>query len=50
MKKFIFRTLSKFNKKLLPSFTKQRLDLQRANKFQMALLAWKVWVTKNSLD
>ena len=50
MKKTIFKLLSKANKKFLPSYTKKELDLQKASKAQKALLGWKTWVTKNSLD
>ncbi|WP_084625680.1 SsrA-binding protein [Salinimicrobium xinjiangense] len=49
MKKTIFRTLSKINKKVLPSYSKRQLDLAKATKFQKALIGWKTWVTKNSL-
>lgn len=50
MKKQIFKTLSKLNKKLLPSYTKEGLELQKASKAQMAIIGWKLWVTKNALD
>jgi hypothetical protein len=50
MKKAIFKTLAKMNKKLLPSYSKKRLDLAKASKFQMAIIGWKLWVTKNSLN
>lgn len=50
MKKKIFRAISKFNKKVLPSLTKNNVDLQKASGFQKAILGWKLWVTKNSLD
>ncbi|WP_124979832.1 SsrA-binding protein [Nonlabens xiamenensis] len=50
MKKSFFKTLSKINKALLPSFTKQQLDLAKANKLQMAIFGYKLWVTKNALD
>jgi hypothetical protein len=46
MKKTIFKLLSKANKKLLPSYTKKELDLQKASKAQKALIGWKAWVTK----
>jgi hypothetical protein len=49
MKKQLFRTLAKINKAILPSFTKQRLDLAKATKIQMALFGYKLWVTKNAL-
>ncbi|WP_339611989.1 SsrA-binding protein [uncultured Planktosalinus sp.] len=50
MKKAFFKTLSVLNKWLLPNFTKQRLDLSKAKKWQLAILAWKIYVTKNLLD
>ena len=49
MKKHIFKALAKLNKKLLPSYSKRQLDLAKASKFQMAIIGWKLWVTKNSL-
>lgn len=50
MKKAIFKALARMNKKLLPSYSKKRLDLAKASKFQMAIIGWKLWVTKNSLS
>jgi len=50
MKKQIFKGLAKLNKKILPSYSKNGLDLQKASKLQMALIGWKLWVTKNALD
>ncbi len=50
MKKSIFKTLAKFNKIILPSFTKQRLDLAKAKRWQMALFGYRLWVTKRALD
>lgn len=50
MKKHFYKTLSKINKKVLPSYSKKRLDLQKASKIQMAVLGWKLWVTKKALD
>jgi hypothetical protein len=50
MKKKLFKALAKVNKVVLPSYTKQRLDLSKATKFQMAIFGWKVYVTKNALD
>ncbi|HEY9185459.1 MAG TPA: SsrA-binding protein [Salegentibacter sp.] len=50
MKKKIFKILSRFNKKVLPSYSKKRLDLQKASKLQMAIIGWKFWVTKHALD
>lgn len=50
MKKHIFKLLAKMNKAILPSFTKQGLDLSKVSKFQMAIFGWKLYVTKNALD
>ncbi|MAP55367.1 SsrA-binding protein [Altibacter sp.] len=50
MKKQFFRSLAKFNKAVLPSFTKKGVDLSKASKWQLALFAYKLWVTKNALD
>ena len=50
MKKQIFKSLAKVNKAVLPSFTKKKLDLAKASKFQLALFGYKLWVTKNALD
>lgn len=50
MKKKIFKFLARLNKKILPSYSKRRLDLQKASKIQMAIIGWKFWVTKNALD
>lgn len=50
MKKRFFKLLAKLNKKVLPSYSKKGLDLRKASKLQMAIIGWKLWVTKNSLD
>ena len=50
MKKQFFKTLARINKKVLPSLTKKDVDLAKANKMQLALLGYKLWVTKNALD
>ena len=50
MQKHVFKFLAKFNKAILPSFTKQRLDLSKATKLQMAIFGWKLYVTKRALD
>ena len=50
MKKTFFKFLSKVNKLILPSYTKQKLDLSKATKLQMAIFGWKVFVTKNTLN
>tara|TARA_R110000868_G_scaffold14075_6_gene65740 strand:+ start:2746 stop:2898 length:153 start_codon:yes stop_codon:yes gene_type:complete len=50
MKKSMFQILAKINKALLPSFSKKRLDLSKASKFQMALIGWRYFVTTNAID
>ncbi|MBL4669887.1 MAG: SsrA-binding protein [Flavobacteriales bacterium] len=41
--------LAKMNKAILPSYTKQGLDLAKATKFQLAIFGWRVFVTKRAL-
>tara|TARA_R110001592_G_scaffold297686_1_gene568226 strand:- start:513 stop:665 length:153 start_codon:yes stop_codon:yes gene_type:complete len=50
LKKVIYKLLAKLNKALLPSYSKQRLDLSKASKLQMALIGWRYFVTTKALD
>ncbi|MGY8934083.1 MAG: SsrA-binding protein [Flavobacteriales bacterium] len=50
MKKTFFKLLAKINKTLLPSFTRQGLDLAKAKKWQLALFGYRLWVTKRVLN
>ena len=50
MNKQVFKTLAKINKTVLPSFTKKRLDISKASKFQLAIIGWRAYITLNSLD
>ncbi|GAK75721.1 MULTISPECIES: hypothetical protein [Nonlabens] len=50
MRKKLFKILARVNKAVLPSFTKRRLDLSKASKWQMMIFGYKLWVTKNALD
>ena len=50
MQKQVFKFLAKVNKIILPSYSKQRLDLAKASKLQMVIIGWKWFVTKNALD
>ena len=45
----MYQMLARINKMVLPSFTKQRLDLAQANKWQMAIIGWRYFVTKKAL-
>jgi len=50
MKKQLFKILAKVNKVILPSLSKQQVDLAKATKLQMVLIGWRWYVTKNALD
>lgn len=50
MKKSLFKFLAKINKTVLPSYSKKQLDLSKATKLQLAIIGWRVFVTKNALD
>ena len=46
----MFKILAKLNILLLPSFTKRRLDLAKAKKWQLAIIGWRYYVTKRALE
>jgi hypothetical protein len=46
---FMYKVLAQINKILLPSFTKQRLDISKAKKWQMAIIGYRYYVTKRAL-
>jgi len=50
LKKSFYKLLAKLNKAILPSFSKQRLDLAKASKLQMALIGWRYFITNKALD
>jgi hypothetical protein len=50
VEKLFFKTLAKINKAVLPSFSKRRLDLSKASKLQLAIIGWRIYVTKRALD
>lgn len=50
MRKSLFKLLAKINKIVLPSFTKNQLDISKASKFQLAIIGWRAYVTINALD
>jgi hypothetical protein len=50
MKTIIFKTLAKLNKVVLPSYSKKQLDLSKASKLQLAIIGWRVYVTKNAIE
>jgi hypothetical protein len=46
----MYKFLAKINKVLLPSFTRKQLDMSKAKKWQLALIAWRYFVTVRALD
>ncbi|HEY9049643.1 MAG TPA: hypothetical protein VIN08_27285 [Ohtaekwangia sp.] len=46
--KSFFKILAKINKLIMPRYS--RRDITRLSKFAQALIAYRYWVTKNSLD
>lgn len=50
MKKNFFKFLAKINKAVLPSYSKKGLELSKASKLEMAIIGWRVFVTKNAID
>ena len=49
-KKLFFKGLAKLNRLILPSMAKKGLVLNRLNKRQKLMVAYRYWVTKNSVD
>ena len=45
----IFKLLAKINKVILPSYAKKGLDLSKASKLQLAVIAWRYFVTTRAL-
>ncbi|WP_136668064.1 SsrA-binding protein [Flavobacterium sp. H122] len=46
----MYTVLAKINKAILPSFTKQQLDPAKAKKWQLAILAYRYYVTTRALS
>ena len=46
----MYKILAQINKVIFPSFTKQRLDLAKAKKWQMAIIGFRYYVTTHALD
>jgi hypothetical protein len=46
----MYKILAKLNKLLLPSFTKQGLDIAKAKKWQMAIIGYRAYITKRALE
>ena len=50
MKKQLFRTLAKGNRLVFPSFGKKQLDMSKAKKWQLAIIGYRAFITKNALS
>ena len=50
MKKNLFKFLAKANKVFLPSYTKKKLDITKAKKYQLAIIGYRAYVTIQSLN
>ncbi|MBN8576449.1 MAG: hypothetical protein J0L66_05870 [Cytophagales bacterium] len=48
MKKIFFKTVAQLNKLVLPRISKRNLN--KLSKFEKAVVAFRYWVTVNSLD
>ncbi|AOW10348.1 hypothetical protein [Flavobacterium gilvum] len=46
----MFKIVAKINKLILPSFTKQRLDISKAKKWQLAIIGYRYYVTSRALE
>ncbi|RZJ71062.1 SsrA-binding protein [Flavobacterium sp.] len=46
----MFKFLAKLNKWLLPSLTRQKVDLAQASRLQKAIIAWRYYVTTRALQ
>ncbi|MGB5437750.1 MAG: SsrA-binding protein [Maribacter sp.] len=45
-----FKLIANINKAILPSFTKQGLDLAKASKWQLVLIGWRYYVTTRAIE
>jgi len=46
----MFNLLAQLNKVLLPSFTKQKLNITNAKKWQLAIIGYRYYVTCRALN
>ncbi|RCL68604.1 MAG: SsrA-binding protein [Cryomorphaceae bacterium] len=47
--KSIYQLLAKLNKILIPSYSKNGLELSKATKIQLLIIGYRYFITKNSL-
>jgi hypothetical protein len=46
----MYKTIAQINKIILPSFTKKQLDPTKAKKWQLAILAYRYYITTRALS
>jgi hypothetical protein len=46
----MFKIIAQINKIILPSFTKQKLDISKAKNWQMAIIGYRYYVTTRALS
>ena len=49
-KKAMYKIIARLNKMVLPSFTKQNLNLAKAKKWQLALIGYRYFITCRALE
>jgi hypothetical protein len=50
MKQQLYRVLAKINRLIFPSFGKKQLDMSKAKKWQLAIIGYRYFITKNALS
>ena len=46
----MFSIIAKINKLILPSYSKQQLDLSKATKIQLLIIGWRIYITKRAIN
>ncbi|MBT5788331.1 MAG: SsrA-binding protein [Flavobacteriaceae bacterium] len=49
MGNIFFKVIARCNKALLPSLSKKQVDISKASKSQLLLLAWRTYITMRAL-
>jgi hypothetical protein len=46
----MFKIIARINKMILPSFSKQRIDLAKATNIQKLIIAWRYYITIRAIE
>jgi len=46
----MYKVIAQLNKLILPSFTKQQLDISKAKKWQMVVVGYRYYVTIRAIN